>query len=1385
MDYRLSDQRPGIEASPVGDSPASTGTESALGYERRGQTNTPSSYTRGHSYTGNGHEINLNPPSVSQPEPEDVVESSEYTTCRMAASEHATPQIGDACVPQERLWTPLVLRPMSLFGIMIIFTLCAMGLVALFVISKRMHGLVAVTADHQPLWKFGPTAVLTACLALWAQVEFRTLMLMPWKVLITTGGDANTTVLLDYRSPWSLESLWMSLKFRHWPVSAAILGTLILQLSIVLSTGLLDLKYVDLEGPSVQMLVEKRFNQSQLNNYSIPRTDDAATPYDTFRGIVGSNLDYPLGTTPYHAYLPFNLTDGNVNSNASSVFLKAQVDVWSASLSCSTILSQWEDDASHLQGNWSKTINGTELTFTHVPENEYYQGSYNLNLRNPECSTNMGFPGTSDIFQRSGFYTWLTDCQGHDGVRFITSEDIRQPVDTLRHALLLASDVYGGKSTLTVTTCVPQAAYKLAQVQQPYNQVGKPAEVTIIQDYDTPTDLAWSVFTAFLKRLQLQLILYDQYQDWELPATNVSSSSDWSDPFLLGNSCDFFIFLNISTPNSMIDWTNPTVLESAIDRFYPAFVAQIVNTDFLTQYSQDITGSIVQNSPRLMVQTLTFALMTACMIAMSGLTMFLMIRAPGGVTPCDTSPLCGVIAILAENSHILDYFICKNPINIAREIRRQHARYIVHAGSDGAGGNFFFLSRDEHEDTDSSATIQVMKQAPPRGIRAPANGQPPSQEDDRVLDNSRGWWRTWGTTPASKITTTLLLAIAIGIVQMLFSYSEEHRHISIVRVGDWVQLSWTYLPGLTVVLLATLVETCNNSLRAAHPFILLRKGHASAEDVFFSELFGKVALHRLINAIRRGQTAIALISLSSLLTPFCTIAVSGIFSQERSQISVDVSGLTRLDGSQMGVNMVAQETWQRVIDMWPLVLDGTYHFPWTSEGYAMPHVSLPGSETFTSNKSSLQIQLDVLAPEVNCTWLPRSAIAAGSIPRDEKRLWITVNVTYPESLERSCSRDILDYMAQRRYAASYSKEDVDMPFYLGASEMPMTEVIGGTQNCPFLFITLGYIPTLGYPFPAAHISHTVCELQYSTKRVDVDFSLPGFIVKSTRLSAPKDNNNGNMSQVRPVPSDFWYPILKTNWNPSDSLNQILADKPQFSYGADFEPSHTIFDTFFRFLTRPKPNNILNPESFSVGFRDSTLNAVIKIYERLLIHTASIAMHFAPEENAPRLQANVTDSPQMRVVQKRVPTRIIQGLLGTILLCNMAVFFVLDRDSDRLLPFPPTSIAAVANLVARARMIAPNPGGSHASSLVPPGSQWLSEEDMKNAGVFEVGGGFSLRTWASSRPGQNTMGYAKKWFGIDAEMFDDGHDDDNEHANEPIETSTTGRGMPPVTPQEMA
>ena len=77
--------------------------------------------------------------------------------------------------------------------------------------------------------------------SIWTQAEYRSKQLLPWKLLLASPKSSRDAALgIDYFSKFNIVVLFESAKRRHWSVAIAVLGTLILELAIVLSTGLLE-----------------------------------------------------------------------------------------------------------------------------------------------------------------------------------------------------------------------------------------------------------------------------------------------------------------------------------------------------------------------------------------------------------------------------------------------------------------------------------------------------------------------------------------------------------------------------------------------------------------------------------------------------------------------------------------------------------------------------------------------------------------------------------------------------------------------------------------------------------------------------------------------------------------------------------------------------------------------------------------------------------------------------------------------------------------------------------------------------------------------------------------------------------------------------------------
>jgi hypothetical protein len=110
--------------------------------------------------------------------------------------------------------------------------------------------------------------------------------------------------------------------------------------------------------------------------------------------------------------------------------------------------------------------------------------------------------------------------------------------------------------------------------------------------------------------------------------------------------------------------------------------------------------------------------------------------------------------------------------------------------------------------------------------------------------------------------------------------------------------------------------------------------------------------------------------------------------------------------------------------------------------------------------------------------------------------------------------------------------------------------------------------------------------------------------------------------------------------------------------------------------------------------------------------------FSPPAN---LRANSADMGRQRLVQSEISTRMLEGVIGALLLCVIVVFATSLRAA-RLDPKCPCSIAAMASLLAGSRMLG-------AESTVPEWAEWWSESEARRGGLFQWEPVYGIGWWA--------------------------------------------------------
>ncbi|KPM40331.1 hypothetical protein AK830_g6219 [Neonectria ditissima] len=224
----------------------------------------------------------------------------------------------------ELPWRPLFLRRRVLALFAVLFAALIGGLEAVLVVSDQNDGLRKSSEVSRLLWQYGVVLIFVAVAALWARVEYQAATSAPWIRMLQGPAEIDKSLLLDYVSKFPPWAMVKAAQNRDWLVAATFAVGLLLKVIIIFATALITPRLISVSEESTPITVGASFSQG---NASLQ--DVGSLPYFAMAGLQTNNMTFPDGVSSRAAYLPFS-------SNRDDLTLNATVDGFVGGLDCAT-----------------------------------------------------------------------------------------------------------------------------------------------------------------------------------------------------------------------------------------------------------------------------------------------------------------------------------------------------------------------------------------------------------------------------------------------------------------------------------------------------------------------------------------------------------------------------------------------------------------------------------------------------------------------------------------------------------------------------------------------------------------------------------------------------------------------------------------------------------------------------------------------------------------------------------------------------------------------------------------------------------------------------------------------------------------------------------------
>ncbi|KIW70606.1 hypothetical protein PV04_02862 [Phialophora macrospora] len=538
-----------------------------------------------------------------------------------------------------------------------------------------------------------------------------------------------------------------------------------------------------------------------------------------------------------------------------------------------------------------------------------------------------------------------------------------------------------------------------------------------------------------------------------------------------------------------------------------------------------------------------------------------------------------------------------------------------------------------------------------------------SNQDDSILPNIK--WIEPFILRRIGISLTILASIAAIIaLEVLLSQSQKHNGLGSVDDGSATRYSWLYVPVLVFLLLATLFNIMDFEVEFTESFHALAKADCDARSSMLWYPLRHVSLHATYSGLKHSRFALTAASFSAILAPLLTIIVSGLFTTKPT-----------IQGIPVGVNALDWFNTTTLVDTSTniplLVIEGNMSYPqWTYSELAIPKLNLVGDNVneLLGQGGSLSVDTPAIRGGVKCDVIPPDRILNTTLLSG----YITSNISTPDGCGNTGFED-----SPYLWLGTNIQVPVNASGFFGSSL-----VLGFLETCPTLALYYGHVANNEID----NFTAVLCTQYLERVQANVTFDLPDYSISIEPTTY--ENSAVNFSSF-----NTGFPTLQV-LNVTSADDELDDTFNAMVYGKDGVPTNELL------------NDTTLIESYTHLYRQY-MAQVVNIYLRADFSTLS---NNASETVVNPLQASYTNPHHYRLKQSPLSTHLLAGVVGALLLCALVVFITIDMRN--VLPKPIGSIAAVASLLAGSRIVDPRFG------MVPPGSEYWSDEQWEKSGVWQ-------------------------------------------------------------------